>query len=249
MDLDFYQLTAKGDRQVNQDCMASYVADDYAIFMVADGLGGHHAGEKASKYFCQGVLFQLKNYQPLLMRQIDPVRTIARWMDAAVEEMRKLFAGDEYAANAHTTCAILYLDKQQTITIHCGDSRIYKLDQQRLLWRTRDHSLTQKLLDEGKITEQEMAMHPEQNQLTRSISIQNLHKMDIHTYPAIAEGECFVLCSDGFWEYIKESELHQLSIAPSLQERLKKLVKLTIFRAAGHSDNVTVQVVRALSKD
>ncbi len=248
MDLDFYQLTAKGDRQVNQDCMASYVADDYAIFMVADGLGGHHAGEKASKYFCQGVLLQLKNYQPLLKQQGSPNRIVAQWMDAAVEEMGKLFTEDEYAANAHTTCAILYLDKQQTITIHCGDSRIYKLNQQRLLWRTRDHSLTQKLLDEGKITEREMAMHPEQNQLTRSISIQNLHKMDIHSYPAIIEGECFVLCSDGFWEYIKESELHQLSIGPSLPESLKKLVKLTVFRAGGRSDNVTVQVVRALGK-
>lgn len=248
MELDFYQLTAKGDRLVNQDCMASYVADDYAIFMVADGLGGHHAGEKASQYFCQGVLLQLKNYQPLLKTQENPNRIIAQWMDAAVAEMRKLFSGDENAAKAHTTCAILYLDEKQTITIHCGDSRIYKLDQQRLLWRTRDHSLTQKLLDEGKITEQEMAMHPEQNQLTRSISIQNLHKMDIHAYPPVTDGECFVLCSDGFWEYVKESELHQLSIAPSLQESLKKLVKLTVFRAGGRSDNVTVQVVRALAK-
>jgi protein phosphatase len=246
MDLDFYQLSAKGDRQINQDCMASYVAEDYAIFIVADGLGGHHAGEKASKYFCQGVLLQLKNFQPLVAKQADPVQVIAQWMDAAVAEMRRLFAGDEYAENAHTTCAILYLDRQQTITVHCGDSRIYKLDQHRLLWRTRDHSLTQKLLDEGKITEQEMAMHPEQNQLTRSISIQSQHRPDIHVYPAILSGECFVLCSDGFWEYIKESELHQLAITPSLQDSLKKMIKLTVFRAAGRSDNVTVQVIRAL---
>ncbi len=225
--------------------MANYVCDDFAIFMVADGLGGHHAGEKASQYFCRGVLMQLPHFQPLLAQQRNPGSIVVQWMDAAVAEMKVLFAGDDNAALAHTTCAILYLDKQQAITIHCGDSRIYKLNQQQLLWRTRDHSLTQKLLDEGKITEAEMARHPEQNQLTRSISISNVHNVDIHVYPAIVEGECFVLCSDGFWEHVKESELHQLSIAPSLQDYLKKLVKLTVFRAAGRSDNVTVQVVRA----
>jgi len=243
MKLEFHQLTTKGDKPDNQDCMANYVCQDFAVFIVADGLGGHHAGEKAAQFFCRGVLMAMRKYQPLLSHE-NVESVMARWMDDAVREMRLLFAGDENADKSHTTCAILYLDKERCITAHCGDSRVYKIMRQQLVWRTRDHSLTQQLLDEGKISEREMGVHPEQNQLTRSINILNIYKPEIHVYPAAGQGDCFVLCSDGFWEHVKESELIQLSESVSVKDELKRLVKLSIFRAAGRSDNVTAQFVK-----
>ncbi len=241
--IEFHQLTSAGDRSDNQDCMANYMGQDYALFIVADGLGGHYAGEKASQFFCRGMLTLLGKYQPLLKTNVGAV--FSQWVNDAITVMGQLFANDPDAAKAHTTCAVLYLDDKQVITAHCGDSRIYRINQKQVLWRTKDHSLTQKLMDEGKITEREMGLHPEQNQLTRSINILNLHKVDIGVYAPMEAGESFVLCSDGFWEYIKEAELLQLARTDSAKEELRKQAKLSVFRAAGNSDNVTVQLVRA----
>ncbi len=244
MELEFYQITSVGNRTVNQDCMANRVQPDFALFMVADGLGGHHAGEKASQYFCRGMFLLLEKFQPLLKN--NPEQVFSQWVEEAVVEMRHLFADDPYAHDAHTTCAILYLDERMTISAHCGDSRIYRINPRHVLWRTRDHSLPQQLLEEGLVSEKEMGLHPEQNQLTRSINILNKHKAEIRVYPPLGVDETFVLCTDGFWEYLKEVELLQLAKKSAGKAELKKLAQLMVFRAGGKSDNVTVQLVRGV---
>lgn len=241
--LEFYQLTSKGDREVNQDFMAHLINDSFALFVVADGLGGHHDGEKASRFFCQGLLESVGIYSKQLAQ--NPVDAFPVWIAAAVNEMKKLFAIEKSGDDAHTTCAILYLDERQVVTAHCGDSRIYRMNPQQILWRTPDHSIPQQLLNEGRITEQEMALHPEQNQLTRTINILKVHEVEINLYPEMKKGETFVLCSDGFWEYVKPSELLQLAEpAVSGKDELAKLARLAGFRAHGKSDNITAQWVR-----
>ncbi|MFI3155896.1 MAG: protein phosphatase 2C domain-containing protein [Methylococcaceae bacterium] len=242
MALEFYQLTSAGDREINQDFMAHIVNDDYALFVVADGLGGHHAGEKASRFFCRGLLKGADAYSKQMAE--NPVDILSAWIAAAVNEMKILFAFDQTANDAHTTCAILYLDERQALTAHCGDSRIYRMNQQQILWRTQDHSVPQQLLNEGKITEQEMAQHPGQNQLTRSINISKAHEVEIRQYPAMKKGETFILCSDGFWEYVKPVELLHLAEPACGKDELVKLARLAVFRAHGKSDNVTAQWVR-----
>jgi len=240
--LEIYQLTLIGDREINQDFMAHIITETYALFVVADGLGGHHAGEKASRFFCQGLLRFADTYSKQMER--NPVDTFSSWITAAVSEMKRLFAFDKSGDDAHTTCAILYLDEHRVMTGHCGDSRIYRMDPQRILWRTRDHSIPQQLVNEGKITEQEMARHPEQNKLTRSINILKADEVEINVYPAMKKGETFMLCSDGFWEYVKQTELLQLAQPAGGKDELAKLAQLAIFRAHGKSDNVTAQWVR-----
>ena len=240
--LEFYQLTSVGDRDINQDWMSHLVCDDYAVFVVADGLGGHHAGEKASQYFCRGLIEQAPAFQARIQLQAE--RAVRDWITAAVVRMRELFAEDPVAANAHTTCAILYLDDARVISAHCGDSRIYRLNADQVLWRTKDHSLIQQLFDEGKISEWEMGVHPEQNQLTRSINVLTPPVVDIKVFPSMQSGETFILCSDGFWESIKEQEFLQLSQSGSGKAALKKMAQMTILRAQGKSDNCTVQWVR-----
>ncbi|WP_150048362.1 MULTISPECIES: PP2C family protein-serine/threonine phosphatase [Methylomonas] len=240
--LEFYQLTSAGDRSVNQDCMAHRVCSDYAVFIVADGLGGHQAGEKASQYFCRSVLSLAASFQPRIAEDIQTV--FGAWMNAAASGMRKLFADDNLAADAHTTCAILYLDDARTVTAHCGDSRIYRLTPDKIVWRSRDHSRIQQLYEEGKLTGWEMGVHPEQNRLTRSINALTPPYVDVEQFQPILPGETFILCSDGFWESIKESELLQLAQPSSGKAELRKLAQLAILRSQGRSDNCTVQWIR-----
>lgn len=240
--LEIYQLTSVGDREVNQDCMVHRVCEDYGIFVVADGLGGHHAGEKASQFFCRGMIMLAAQFQPAV--QAGKPAAITDWIVAAVNKMRELFGNDPEAANAHTTCAILYVDDDRVITAHCGDSRVYRFNERQMLGRTKDHSRTQQLFDEGKLSEWEMGIHPEQNQLTRSINISAPPLVDVQVSLPMQIGETFILCSDGFWESVKESELLQLAQPETGKAELKKMAQLAILRAQGRSDNCTVQWVR-----
>ncbi len=245
MRLLYHQLTLQGDREINQDSMAYCIGHDFALFVVADGLGGHHAGEKASRFFCAGLSKNVDSFAQLMGNQ--PAATMALWIDAAVEDMRVLFEDDPAAFAAHTTCAILYLDHKRVLTAHCGDSRVYRLNPREIVWRTRDHSVPQEMLDEGKITESEMGGHPEQHCLLRSINAAKGNESEINIYPAARAGETFVLCSDGFWGKAKAQELLQLAQPGSGLNALEKIARLSLLRANGRSDNITVQWVRCLS--
>ena len=243
--LECRQLTFIGDRQINQDCMAYKVTDDYGLFVVADGLGGHYGGEKASKFFCQALLKSAPLYQQLL--QVTPHKSrqiFVTWMRATVDEMERLFLGDKHAHDAHTTCAILYLDENITATIHCGDSRIYRLNPGKITWRTKDHSVIQQQFNEGSLSERDMGTHAEQNQLVRSININKQFMPEINIYSPVKKGETFILCSDGFWEYVKEADLLNLASLQTDKNELKKVIKMAHLRALGQGDNITAQWVR-----
>lgn len=178
--------------------------------------------------------------------QEKPETTIADWVDGAIEEMKRSFSGDPDASQAHTTCAILFVRDDFLVTVHCGDTRIYRMNPREICWRTRDHSVPQRLLDQGEINEQQMGTHPEQNQLTQSISIMKTHRPEIHVYPPPQQGETFLLCSDGFWEHTKQHEFLRLASPGVTKNIISKQIKLSYLRAGGHSDNITLQWLRAL---
>lgn len=244
MEFKFYQLTSAGDRQINQDCMWHVIGGESALFVVADGLGGHRSGEKASVFFCQGIAKFSEVYLKLMGRY--PLDAMFSWISEAIKEMRSLFDGDPSAFDAYTTCAILYLDESQVVTAHCGDSRIYRMNPAQISWHTKDHTIAQQWKDDGIIREQPLVQQPGQNQLTRSINILSDPEPEFNIYPPANPGETFLLCTDGFWSNVTSQELLLLAQPQSGVAELEELSKTTILRAHGNSDNVTVQWLRNL---
>jgi protein phosphatase len=243
--LEAHQLTSKGDREQNQDYAMYRVCGRYGLFVVADGLGGHQAGEKASQFFCQGLLNQAANYQSLIQNSKKNAEEIfSSWIDAAVNGMRDSFQDDTAIENAYTTCVILYLDKNITAIAHCGDSRIYRMNKERVLWRTKDHSINQQRLARGHLSEKEMGEHPDQNKITRTINALKKHEADIKIYPPMEKGETFLLCSDGFWEYLQKQDLLRLARTSNGLDELKKTARMMNLHAYGKGDNITAQWVR-----
>ncbi|MGR9099652.1 MAG: PP2C family protein-serine/threonine phosphatase, partial [Gammaproteobacteria bacterium] len=235
-------LSAIGDKASNQDFMSFAIREKFGVFVVADGLGGHQSGEKASRYFCEGLIRKASIYGPCIANA--PERNLNDWFNAAIYEMSKTFGGDATASDARTTCAILYINDDLVVTAHCGDSRIYRMNPDRILWRSRDHSFVQQLVEEGRLAEDEMGYHPEQHILLKSICVLRPPQPEINVYPPANPGETFILCSDGFWEYTKHEELLQLAQPSSGKEDLSKQSKLAYLRARGGSDNITVQRIR-----
>lgn len=222
--------------------MGSLINSGYGVFIVADGLGGHQAGEKASQYLCEEFLKLTENF--LAHIEQNPSKGMELWIDQAIDAMKIRFADYQYADDAHTTCAILYLDAKRVITAHCGDTRVYRLNQDGIIWRTKDHSLIQKLVDDGEISEQEMGTHPHQNRLTRSINISKPFSVEVKQYPIAIPGETFLLCTDGFWEFIKQNELIELAQGEVKDGELIKKARLSMLRAGDKGDNISVQWVR-----
>lgn len=241
--INLLQLTSIGDRAENQDYMLNKIEQDFALFIVADGLGGHQAGAMASRYFCDSFV-QLSDRYIRWLNHKPPEKVLSKWFNTAVHNMESAFNGDPVADDAYTTCAILIITDRYTISVHCGDSRTYRMNKNGIIWRTKDHSIPQKLLDEGELAEHKMGTHPEQNQLTKSISIANKFSPDINVYPAPLVGDTFILCSDGFWEFTKEHEFMALAGSEVEKVDLLKQAKLAKFRANGKGDNLTVQWVR-----
>ncbi|NOQ65088.1 MAG: serine/threonine-protein phosphatase [Methyloprofundus sp.] len=240
--IDIHQLTSIGDKANNQDYMLSKFDKEFALFIVADGLGGHKAGEIASRYFCHSFVTLASKFGPVVKKA--PKKVVLMWFNAAVKLMAHAFIDNPDAQKSHTTCVILLVMEDYVIAAHCGDSRIYRINDERILWRTKDHSVPQKLMDEGALLEHRMGTHPEQNQLTRSVNIANKFAPDVHIYPAPEPGDTFILCTDGFWEFTKEYELIGLASGEMDKSRLLKQAKMAHLRANGHGDNLTAQWIR-----
>lgn len=242
MKLRLFNLSACGDKPVNEDFMAHIIHEDFALFVVADGLGGHLSGAKAAQYFTEGLIEQAPNFASNISDV--PVSVFKDWFNAAISEMANKFGEDETVVDAHTTCAVLYINDDLVLTAHCGDSRIYRMLPEKILWRSKDHSKIQGLIDSGEIGEDEIKNMPNLHHITRSITVNNRHKPTIKIYPPVKVGDTFVVCSDGFWVLMKESDFLQLAQQDSDKETLAKYMQIAYVRADGKSDNITAQMVK-----
>ncbi len=224
--------------------MARIINDDYVLCVVAELVRWTLWRGRSITLLLPKLVALAEDYSKQMHFELQA--TLTAWVEAVIQDMQKLFADDFIARKAHTTCAILYLDKQIVLTAHCGDSRVYRLNPAAILWRTPDHSILQQKVDNGEITDQEMAAHPAQNKLTRSINIFQQHAVEVQMYPPAQIGETFVLCSDGFWGGVKAHEWLDLAQPTSDRKELSKLAQMVVLRAQGKSDNVTVQWLRCL---
>lgn len=238
------EISLLGDRDENQDRVVQWQHGGVAVGVVADGLGGHTGGALASEFFCEGLRASSAEFLPrVLAATTDDLKTAAQgWVMAAAEAMRAAIRAESATLSPLTTCAVAVVDSESVITIHVGDSRIYRLSADGVRWRSRDHSVVQLLLDDGEITEAEMGTHPEQGKLLRAVGMDGEVRPAVRRHAALAGGEALLLCSDGFWEHVSQEEMCWLVSTGTTS--LPALAEAAVSRAAGKSDNVTALVLR-----
>lgn len=144
--------------------------------------------------------------------------------------------------DAQTTLAMAWLDEQHLISVHVGDSRVYRINSSKVTWRTPDHTIVQQYFEEGKINADEMNEHPMQNHLLRSINRHEPIEPDIFVHPPLQPNETLLLCTDGFWTHLSEQDMVDLVHANSIKNKLPPLIKK--IAAEPDSDNITVQIVQ-----
>ena len=217
----------------------------FGIFIVADGMGGHRHGEVASgivlRVFADHIMSKLFP-KIVSLKDEDGEDSIQEIMEEGVETAQEVVV-KEVPGGGTTLTAALVIGSQVTIA-HVGDSRAYFIspDGSKVETITHDHSLVQRLVDLGQITEEEAEVHPQRNVLYRALGQPEPFKPDIHSHSLPSPGY-ILICSDGLWGQIPEEELTRLIVtAANPSAACHDLIKAA--NDAGGPDNITAILVQ-----
>ncbi|MBI2791048.1 MAG: serine/threonine-protein phosphatase [Gammaproteobacteria bacterium] len=244
MKIQFYEETKLGARYNNQDYFAHIINENYACFIIADGLGGHEGGEIASKEFCLAVMGLVPTFTENLIN--DASNGMEQLILSAWKLMQSRVILKYESVYPQTTFALLWMDEKQLITAHVGDSRIYRLQSTRMVWRTPDHTPVQELFDKGKISEDDFGSHPLQNRLLRSVTIEESPEPDIYVHPPLMKDELLLLCTDGFWGALEQSDILLLAKSQDFKNTTQELISAILQNYPVSADNITVQIVKLI---
>lgn len=221
-------------REHNEDNFA--VLPHIGIWTVADGMGGHEAGDVASSLIVQEIL----SVGIPVSAQDQRARFSERLRRA--NERILTHAHDRRLATVGSTLAALLIHGNELACIWAGDSRVYLLRKGLLTRLTTDHSEVARLVSTGEMTEDEARASPARNVITRAIGIQVDPNPEVAT-GAVEPGDLFLICSDGLTEHNSDEDLRQILLAPdSAQNLAERLIDQTLHRGA--RDNVTAIVLR-----
>jgi len=229
-----------GGRREQQDRSLARVSRDEqrGWLVVADGMGGHSGGAMAAQAIVDTAI-QLWNATDDGQHIGEPPAFL--WQFFTTAQLNIHLIAQQQCLDPHSTCVAAYLTDKEGWFTHLGDSRLYHFRQNHFLRRTKDHSFVQMLVDLGKIREEDMASHQEQNSLYQGLGGNKNREIELEIKHAqIKQGDGFLLCSDGFWGNIARPEIEQLFEQPAdLQINLSNAVNNAVQRGGLYCDNVS----------
>jgi len=243
MMLEYCTFTHKGHvRKTNQDYffVPETMHSLQRVLIVADGMGGHNAGDIASKiavesavdYFTLNIVDEKHNIKKAINEAIQ-------YANSAILKMAKTH--DKYR-DMGTTFTIAYVQNDKAYIGHVGDSRAYIIKNGEVIQVTRDHSLVQELFENGTITKEQMNLHPNRNILTNALGLEDSTQVDLYEID-FNEEDVLLLCTDGLNLYVDLAHYEKMFQPEySLEEIVNTLGQKAL--NAGGSDNVTIVAAR-----
>ncbi len=229
-------------REVNQDyiyCNENAVGALPNLFIVADGMGGHNAGDFASRFCVENMVETL---------QLSSEKTIIGMIENAITETNeKLILQSKEKVGLEgmgTTLVLATISEHIMYVANIGDSRLYLINDT-IKQITQDHSLVEEMVKTGEIKKEEARFHPKKNIITRAIGANNKVIPDFFEI-SVKEDDIILLCSDGLSNMLDDQELYQ--IVHQYKDDLKKAVEVLLLRAneCGGKDNIAVVLVQPL---
>lgn len=221
-------------RQTNED---SYACISPNLYIVADGMGGHAAGEIASSMVVNIIKDMINqqidnhaHYENLLQQAI---------FTANISILNEAKKHTEYAGMG-TTISFVHIVNEQCFWGHVGDSRIYLLRNNELIQLTKDHSLVWELVEKGTITKAEARIHPQRNMLTRAVGVEENLKVDTG-YLTIQKNDKLLLCTDGLTNMVSDDEIKNTISTDDIEIGINNLIAQAL--QAGGIDNITAILV------
>lgn len=236
----YFQSDIGKRRKSNQDYTATFTNQkNQLLALLADGLGGHQAGDIASRQAVEeiGIAWEATT--------IDDSEKAVQWFLQHIQQTnQRIFEKGQSQptlSGMGTTLEVVTLLDNHLALAHVGDSRIYLFREQRLIALTEDHSLVNALLKSGEITQEMAENHPRKNIITRSLGMPGSLEVDVAIH-RIEDHDQLLLCSDGLTNMVSEPKITQILLeAASLQDASQRLIEEA--NAKGGLDNITVLLI------
>ena len=218
-------------RASNQDALI-VVPGKYGLYGVADGMGGHKAGDVASQMAVRVLGQELEKKKPseaLLRRGIEKANLMI------YEEQKR---NPDYSGMG-TTLTVIWEDKTKVLLGHVGDSRAYRLRNGEIEQISQDHSMVAEMVRSGVITEEEARVHPYRNIITRALGAEEDVETDVTELDKQA-GDLYLICSDGLSEYVRDPEMRDVLLRMSLEDAADELLARAL--EGGGRDNISLVI-------
>jgi len=244
--IEMASLSDVGCQRENNEDLTSYwepQSDDEfqrkgRLAVVADGMGGYEGGQEASRLAVE-TIEDVYGHEPAN----DPRGALLKAFRAAHERIREYAESHPEFHGMGTTCTALALNDLHLYFAHIGDSRLYLVRGNAILRLTRDHSYVGRLVESGVLRSEEAERHPQRHILTAALGAGTDVAADAPTSPVTLEnGDILVLCTDGLWSLVQESEILAIVTSHDASSGCAELVKLARQRTG--PDNITVQILR-----
>jgi protein phosphatase len=241
MQFSVYQQSHIGGRKVNQDRMGYSFTRDALLLVLADGMGGHLAGEIAATIAAQtlSAMFQ-EQARPYIKK---PERFLEEALLRAHHEILRYTQANGLPETPRTTVVACLVQHNSALWAHCGDSRLYWLRRGQLLARTRDHSHVEYLIERGRVHPSERNTHPDRNKLYNCLGASTEPRIEVSRQAVLAPGDVLMLCSDGLWAMLPDTEIaHQLA-TQSVVRAVPDMIAMATAIAGAKADNTTALAI------
>jgi PPM family protein phosphatase len=240
----FLKFTVESDiglkRKINED-RAAFIErpDHFKLAILADGMGGHNAGDIASEMAIKEMEYLFKN---AISKKFQSTHSKKRWMLEVIkkvnENIYKHSLENETCSGMGTTLIGVLLDHQKCLISHIGDSRVYYFTPNKVELITRDHSYVNVLVDNGEISEEEAENHPQKNVIIKALGTELTIDPDFYEV-TMEEGSFLLICSDGLSNKLSIDEMSAiLTLNMTIEDKGKKLVQLA--NDSGGEDNISL---------
>lgn len=232
--IEFFGVTKQGRRKRNEDAFLAENLGPFFLFAVADGIGGHAAGDVASRL----AVSTLRETAVQGASLLDPAPILRRAFSLANASI--LSYNRSHGLNAGTTLTAVIVDRSGHCTMGTiGDSRAYIISGGDT-WHTKNHSYVQALVDRGMISEEEAFHHPQKNIVEKALGLHETASPDI--YEKEVKGATLVLSTDGMHDTLREGEIAEIATRLSPRDAAVRLASEALRRES--MDNITAVVVR-----
>lgn len=232
-------------RHVNEDqSWVSQLNNGITIAIVADGMGGHQAGDVASQKAVDAFRSMLVQSAAKADLSIQEGKMLIRQaISQANDAVFELASRNERYHNMGTTIVAALVKQDNAIIGHVGDSRAYKITQGVITQLTHDHTLVNELVKSGQLSEEEAAHHPRRNVLTRAVGTDSHVDIDVQAVEWSSE-DILLLCSDGLSNMVSEQQMLQMVTSEQLELDAKADHLIQLALHAGGDDNITVVLLQ-----
>jgi serine/threonine protein phosphatase PrpC len=221
-------------RRLNEDAFLN--RPDLGLWVVADGMGGHHAGDHASRTIVEALgTISPPQSGGELMAQVRGA--LERANAALLDHAEQL--GERTLVASTVVCLLIF--GEHYACVWAGDSRLYILREGLVLQVSRDHSLVQEMVDAGQIDSEMARHHPSGNKVTRAVGVMDLFEPEV-VFDDLYPNDAFLLCSDGITRLMEDVEIGAILAESTPGEAVRRLIDLTLERGA--PDNATAVIIK-----